>query len=116
MKVWVWRTTDPYPTSPILSVAPFAPLSSGSRWAIGNRGDSFFDDFRVESPARGGRPCSNIYYDDFNRAVVGPNWQTCGDVSIASDSLRFINTSGGANVSVQRTARGAVASVGAAIA
>ena len=30
-----------------------------------------------------------VYTDDFNRAGVGPDWQTCGDVRISSGSLRF---------------------------
>ena len=34
------------------------------------------------------------YSDDFNRTAVGPDWQTCADVSIVSGALQFFNTSG----------------------
>ena len=32
---------------------------------------------------------SVIYQDDFNRVDLGPDWDTCGSVSIVSDSLQL---------------------------
>jgi hypothetical protein len=52
MNLWAWRTADARPSTPTLTVSPFTPISNGTYWAIGNRGGSFFDDFRVETPAR----------------------------------------------------------------
>lgn len=50
--VRVWRSSDERPTLPVVESGAFLPESLFSFWAIGNRFSAFFDDFRVESPAR----------------------------------------------------------------
>lgn len=52
MNVWVWRRFDPKPGNPQLVVPAFVPSLQDPYWAIGSRGAAYFDDFRVETPAR----------------------------------------------------------------
>lgn len=79
MNVWIWRTSDPKPASPLLVIPAFTPVSTQPYWAIGNRLGSYFDDFRVETPARSSSTLFGSRID--TPTATGPVFVTAGDLN-----------------------------------